>query len=142
MRTPVNRASTSTARSGHTEPSATPSRTPCCSSWLMKISSSSLPTGLLALAALTTVTLARVGGLDRAADPVLALVDPSPDGTAAAVRAMLLVATSAIAGIGLVAGVLSGVGVGSGSAGAGERRPVGRGALVLAWAAGLLATAG
>ncbi|HEX4358066.1 MAG TPA: hypothetical protein VH141_11115 [Pseudonocardia sp.] len=101
-----------------------------------------LPAGLLALAALTTVTLARVGGLDRAADPVLALVDPSPDGTAAAVRAMLLVATSAIAGIGLVAGVLSGVGVGSGSAGAGERRPVGRGALVLAWAAGLLATAG
>jgi hypothetical protein len=101
-----------------------------------------LPAGLLALAALTTVTLARVGGLDRAADPVLALVDPSPDGTAAAVRAMLLVATSAIAGIGLVAGVLSGFGVGSGSAGAGERRPVGRGALVLAWAAGLLATAG
>src|SRR5882757_4523307 len=132
MRTPVNRASTSTARSGHTEPSATPSRTPCCSSWLMKISSSSLPTGLLALAALTTVTLARVGGLDRAADPVLALVDPSPDGTAAAVRAMLLVATAAIAGIGLVAGALSWFG---------DRR-VGRGILVLAWVAGLLASAG
>ena len=113
-----------------------------------------LPAGLLALAALTTVTLARVGGLDRAADPVLALVDPSPDGTAAAVRAMLLVATSVIAGIGLVAGVLSGsrsdlglgagsgAGSGSGSVGVGGRRPVGRGALVLAWAAGLLATAG
>ena len=98
----------------------------------MKISSSSLPTGLLALAALTTVTLARVGGLDRAADPVLALVDPSPDGTAAAVRAMLLVATAAIAGIGLVAGALSWFG---------DRR-VGRGVLVLAWVAGLLASAG
>ncbi|HTF52311.1 MAG TPA: hypothetical protein VK735_33115 [Pseudonocardia sp.] len=91
-----------------------------------------LPAGLLALAALTTVTLARVGGLDRAADPVLALVDPSPDGTAAAVRAMLLVATAATAGIGLVAGALSRFG---------DRR-VGRGVLVLAWVAGLLASAG
>jgi hypothetical protein len=91
-----------------------------------------LPAGLLALAALTMVTLTRVGGLDRAADPVLALVDPSPDGTAAAVRAMLLVATAAVAGIGLVAGALSRFG---------DRR-VGRGVLVLAWVAGLLASAG
>jgi len=95
-----------------------------------------LPAGLLALAALTTVALARVGGLDRAADPVLALVDPSPDGTAAAVRALLLAATAATAGVGLVAGVLARFG------GAGERRPVGRGVLVLAWLAGLLASAG
>ncbi|HWN34195.1 MAG TPA: hypothetical protein VNP03_15710 [Pseudonocardia sp.] len=92
-----------------------------------------LPAGLLVLAALTTVALARVGGLDRAADPVLALVDPSPDGTAAAVRALLLVATAATAGIGLVAGVLARFG---------ERRPVGRGVLVLAWLVGLLASAG
>ena len=92
-----------------------------------------LPAGLLALAALTTAALARVGGLDRAADPVLALVDPSPDGTAAAVRALLLAATSATAGVGLVAGVMARFG---------ERRPVGRGVLVLAWVAGLLASAG
>ncbi|MDT7680932.1 MAG: hypothetical protein QOG57_1242, partial [Pseudonocardiales bacterium] len=53
------------------------------------VSAPLFPAGLLALAALTTVTLARAGGLGRAADPVLALVDPSPSGSAAALRAVL-----------------------------------------------------
>ncbi|MCU1650684.1 MAG: hypothetical protein JWQ60_1833 [Pseudonocardia sp.] len=97
------------------------------------VSAPLFPAGLLALAALTTVALARAGGLGRAADPVLALVDPSPSGSAAALRAVLLAATAATAGTGLVASLVAG---GTG----GRGRPAARGMRVVAWVGGLVAS--
>ena len=102
------------------------------------VSASVLPGGLLVLAALTTVALARTGGSlggpGRAVDPVLALVDPIPTGPAAALRAVLLAATAVVAGVGMVAGGLARPSVGKGWA-------PGRGVLLVAWVAGLVASA-
>jgi hypothetical protein len=65
---------------------------------------------------------------------VLALVDPIPSGPAAALRAVLLAATAVVAGVGMVAGGLARPSVGKVWA-------PGRGVLLVAWGAGLVASA-
>ncbi|MGE3663701.1 MAG: hypothetical protein AB7G09_20685 [Pseudonocardia sp.] len=75
------------------------------------------PVGAVLLLVAAAVALAVHGGLDRAVDPVSALVFTDVSGPAAVLRAVVLAATAFSAGLGLVAGFGGGFS-GSGPAGA------------------------
>jgi len=89
----------------------------------------------LVVAALGVAALVWLGGGRQGTNPVLALVDPSPSGPGPALRVILLVATVATSGIGLVRALL-------GLSDPGDRpAPLPDGVRRLAWVGGLASAA-